>query len=610
MKYLITGASGLLGQDIIKELLNQGVLPQNIYGGTSKTFDITNIKKINKVITEFQPDVIIHCAAYTNTEQAEKDFELAHNINVIGTENLIKNIQNTNVKFFFISSDYVFDDTNFKEYFPDDKTHALNVYGKTKILGENIVRKYPNSFIIRTAWLFGLGGENFINTMLDVAQSQKQAQVVSDQIGSPTSTSDLAKTLIDMANTNKYGTYHVVNEGFVDRASFVRYIYQKQNLLVGIKNILTENTSSKIKRPLNTKLNTDNLTKNGFSKLPSWQEATDEYLEKLQTQNFRYNNYPNYLVTGGVGFIGSNFLLYMTAKYPDINFICLDKLTYAGDFNNIIPLLNLPNFKFIKGDITDPVLVDSLFKKHDFTKVINFAAESHVDNSIANPSVFLKTNILGTQNLMDACLKYKVPHFHQISTDEVYGDLGLNNTEKFNKNSLVKPSNPYAVSKASADMLVKSYAHTYGLNYTISRCSNNYGPKQDVEKLIPMCISKALQNEPILLHGDGSSVRDWICVEDHVKAIDLILHQAEFGSLYNLGGNYQCSNLEVAKTILKYLKKDLSLLKFITDRQGQDQRYAMDYSKIQKELGWQPQENFEDKIKETIEYYKKMTYKK
>lgn len=309
------------------------------------------------------------------------------------------------------------------------------------------------------------------------------------------------------------------------------------------------------------------------------------------------------LVTGGAGFIGSNFLNYMVKKYPKYEWFCLDALTYAGDLKYLSPIINLKNFKFIFGNILDTDLIDNLFKENRFDKVINFAAESDVDKSIQESKIFMETNIIGTKNLLDACVKYKVQHFHQISTDEVYGDLGLNSSAYFNEETPLKPSNPYAVSKASADMLVMSYVRTYNLFATISRCSNNYGPHQHKEKFIPMAITNLLNDNPICIHGDGSAIRDWIYVQDHVKAIDLIIHSIKKSGIYNIGGHCQKSILEVGLEIVKIMKKNNNMIQYIQDRKGQDLKYAVDTSKIEKELNWKTECNFEDYLKSTIDWY-------
>ena len=311
-----------------------------------------------------------------------------------------------------------------------------------------------------------------------------------------------------------------------------------------------------------------------------------------------------YLITGGAGFIGSNFMHYMTAIYPNDTFICIDALTYAGNYNNIKILEERDNFKFIHGDITNRELIDKLFEKEKFDYVVNFAAESHVDNSIKNPTIFLTTNILGTQTLMDACRKYGIKRYHQVSTDEVYGDLPLDRPDLlFKETNPIKASSPYSASKASADLLVQAYARTFGLPVTISRCSNNYGPYQFPEKLIPVVISKALNNEPIPVYGNGSNVRDWIHVHDHNVGVDLILKNGKNGEIYNLGGHSEKTNLEVVKTILKQLGKPESLITFVTDRPGHDLRYAIDSSKVEEELGWKLTYNFNKGIEDTVNWY-------
>ena len=311
-----------------------------------------------------------------------------------------------------------------------------------------------------------------------------------------------------------------------------------------------------------------------------------------------------FLVTGGAGFIGSNYLHYVVNKYPNDNFVCLDALTYAGNYNNIEALEKKKNYKFIKGDIRDKELVNKLFKKEKFDIIINFAAESHVDNSIKDPNLFADTNILGTMNLLNASKEFNVKRYHQISTDEVYGDLPLNRPDLlFTEENPIHTSSPYSASKAGADLQVLAYARTFKLPVTISRCSNNYGPYQFPEKLIPVVILKALNNEPIPVYGKGENVRDWIHVHDHNVGVDLIVRNGKPGEIYNLGGHSEKTNLEVVKTILKQLKKPESLITYVTDRPGHDLRYAIDSNKIEKELGWKRSYKFDEGIKETIDWY-------
>jgi len=312
----------------------------------------------------------------------------------------------------------------------------------------------------------------------------------------------------------------------------------------------------------------------------------------------------NILVTGGAGFIGSNFIFHMLSKYPDYRIVCLDALTYAGNLKTLKPVMNNDNFRFVKGDIRDRDLVFDLFAEEDFDMVVNFAAESHVDRSIKDPGVFLETNIMGTQVLMDICREYGIERFHQVSTDEVYGDLPLDKPElMFTEETSITTSSPYSASKASADLLVEAYHRTFGLPVTISRCSNNYGPYQFPEKLIPLMISKSLAEEELPVYGKGENVRDWLYVKDHCRAIDLILHKGNEGEVYNIGGHNERSNLEVVKTILDELDKPESLITFVEDRAGHDLRYAIDPTKIGNELGWEPTILFDEGIKKTIKWY-------
>jgi len=310
------------------------------------------------------------------------------------------------------------------------------------------------------------------------------------------------------------------------------------------------------------------------------------------------------IVTGGAGFIGGNFVHYMLNKYNDYKIICLDALTYAGNMETLEPVKDNPNFKFYKADIADRDAVYEIFEKEKPDIIVNFAAESHVDRSIDNPGIFLQTNVIGTGVLMDACRKYGITRYHQVSTDEVYGDLPLDRPDLFfTETTPLHTSSPYSASKASADLLVQAYHRTFKLPVTISRCSNNYGPYHFPEKLIPLMIANALADKELPVYGKGENVRDWLYVEDHCSAIDLIIHKGRVGEVYNIGGHNEKTNLEVVKIILKELGKSEDLIRYVTDRPGHDMRYAIDPTKIHNELGWLPETKFEDGIKKTIKWY-------
>ena len=310
------------------------------------------------------------------------------------------------------------------------------------------------------------------------------------------------------------------------------------------------------------------------------------------------------VVTGGAGFIGSNFIFYMLGEHPDYRIICLDKLTYAGNLSTLAPVMNHPNFRFAKVDICDRGAVYRLFEEEHPDIVVNFAAETHVDRSIEDPGVFLQTNIMGTAVLMDACRRYGIQRYHQVSTDEVYGDLPLDRPDLFfTEETPIHTSSPYSSSKAGADLLVMAYYRTYGLPVSISRCSNNYGPYQFPEKLIPLMIANALADKPLPVYGEGLNVRDWLYVEDHCKAIDLIIHRGRVGEVYNVGGHNEKQNIEIVKIICRELCKPESLITHVGDRKGHDMRYAIDPTKIHNELGWLPETKFEDGIQETIRWY-------
>lgn len=316
------------------------------------------------------------------------------------------------------------------------------------------------------------------------------------------------------------------------------------------------------------------------------------------------------IVTGGAGFIGSNFIFHILNKYPNYRVICLDKLTYAGNLSTLESVMDNSNFRFVKADICDREAVYKLFEEEKPDIVVNFAAESHVDRSIENPGVFLQTNIIGTSVLLDACRTYGIKRYHQVSTDEVYGDLPLDRPDLFfTETTPIHTSSPYSSSKAAADLLVLAYHRTYGLPVTISRCSNNYGPYHFPEKLIPLMIVNCLNGKPLPVYGEGLNVRDWLYVEDHCKAIDLIIHKGREGEVYNVGGHNEMRNIDIVKLICKNLdelgvtKDSERLITYVADRKGHDLRYAIDPTKIHDELGWLPETKFEDGIKKTIKWY-------
>ena len=310
------------------------------------------------------------------------------------------------------------------------------------------------------------------------------------------------------------------------------------------------------------------------------------------------------LITGGAGFIGSNFIFYEREKHPEIDLICVDKLTYAGNLATLAPVMDDPKFKFIRADIADREAIYAIFEAEKPDVVVNFAAESHVDRSIENPGIFLQTNVLGTQVLLDACRKYGIERYHQVSTDEVYGDLPLDRPDLFfTEKTPLHTSSPYSASKASSDLLCNAYQRTYGLPITISRCSNNYGPYQFPEKLIPLMIANALADKPLPVYGEGLNVRDWLYVEDHCAAIDMILLGGKVGQVYNIGGHNEMRNIDIVKRILGILDKPESLITYVTDRKGHDMRYAIDPTFIHNELGWLPATKFEDGIVKTVKWY-------
>lgn len=310
------------------------------------------------------------------------------------------------------------------------------------------------------------------------------------------------------------------------------------------------------------------------------------------------------IVTGGAGFIGSNFIFYIMEAHPDYRIVCLDKLTYAGNLSTLKSVMDKPQFRFVRLDICDRKGVYELFKEEKPDIVVNFAAESHVDRSIEDPSIFLQTNIIGTSVLLDASRKCGIQRYHQVSTDEVYGDLPLDRPDLFfTEETPIHTSSPYSSSKAGADLLVLAYQRTYELPVTISRCSNNYGPYHFPEKLIPLTIINCLNDKPLPVYGEGLNVRDWLYVEDHCKAIDFIIHKGRIGEVYNVGGHHEMKNIDIVKLIVHELGKSENLITHVEDRKGHDLRYAIDPAKIHKELGWLPETKFQDGIRKTIKWY-------
>ena len=595
MKILVTGASGQLGFDVVKHLKT---LNHEVIGTSSQDLDITNAQQVQKFIENLKPDAVVHCAAYTAVDNAEDDYENCYKVNTLGTKHIAAAAQSVGAKLVYISTDYVFNGQGDQFFETTEKTAPLSVYGKTKLLGEQEATTLCNkTFVVRISWVFGINGKNFVKTMLSLSETRKELNVVADQIGSPTYTVDLAKLIAQMLETEKYGIYHATNEDICSWHEFATAIFKEAGINdMKLTPVKTEEYPAKAARPKNSRLSKDCLENAGFNRLPTWQDALKRYIKELKGAN-------KYLITGGAGFIGGNFCHYMLEKYPFSQFVCLDALTYAGNMETLADIIDNPNFKFVKGNICDKALVENLFETEKFDYVINFAAETHVDRSIENPKVFLESNIIGVQTLMDACRKYGIKRFHQVSTDEVYGDLPLDRPDLFfTENTPIHTSSPYSASKAGADLLVQAYHRTFKLPVTISRCSNNYGAYQFPEKLIPLIISKALKNQPLPVYGKGENVRDWLHVLDHCSAIDLIIHNAKDGEIFNVGGHNERTNLEVVKTILKALNKPESLITYVTDRPGHDRRYAINPEKLERELGWKPKYNFESGILETIKW--------
>lgn len=444
---------------------------------------------------------------------------------------------------------------------------------------------------MRTSWLYSASGSNFAKTMRRPGRERSQVSVVADQVGTPTCAREGALAVMELLH-----------------------------LACEVVSIPPGDFPVEASRPFYSVLSGTRWANASGRSVPHWREALGRRIQKPANPNLSLMK--SILVTGGAGFIGSNFIPYFAARYPGYRLVNLDKLTYAGNPENLSECSAMPNYIFERGDITDAPFVDNLMKKYDVRGIIHFAAESHVDNSIAGPRAFVETNFVGTFTLLDAARRhwmsapgtsrpgYEGCRFHHISTDEVYGSLGP--AGAFSETTPYAPNSPYSASKAGSDFLVRSYFHTYGMEVTTSNCSNNYGPKQHGEKLIPTIIRQALAGEPIPIYGNGGHVRDWLYVLDHCKAIDLVFHRGRPGETYNVGGNGEKTNLEIVAAICALLDQWAprpdgarydELVAFVPDRPGHDLRYAIDFAKIAGELGWQPEESFETGIAKTVRWY-------
>ena len=621
---LITGGAGQLATEFsrfFKENSIEFIAPKRA------ELDIRDFEKVREFVKSNGVTLIINCAAYNFVDKAEEEPEMAYSVNAFAVENLAKVAKELDIEFVTYSTDFVFDGEKMKPYTEEDEVNPISVYGKSKVLGERLALKANDkTYIFRVSWVFGKGEANFIEQVKRWMEREKIA-LASDQISSPTSTVDIVCMTMKMLELKekRYGIYHLSGEGEASRYEQGQYILEK----LGYKGEIIEARCSDFTpydiRPKYSKLCSSKIEKLLEIQIPSWKTRVDEYLEVKKI----------YLVTGGAGFIGANFVKYMLEKYENIEIVILDKLTYAGNLGTIREELKDNRVTFFKGDICNRELVENIFMAHDIDAVVNFAAESHVDRSIENPGIFLETNILGTQNLMEVAKAFwtigkdgngypiykEGKKFHHVSTDEVYGSLSLDDP-MFTERTPLDPRSPYSASKASADMMVVAYGETYKFPFNITRCSNNYGPYHFPEKLIPLIIKNILAGKKLPVYGKGDNIRDWLYVVDHCKAIDIVLSQAPTHQIYNIGGFNEEQNINIVKltidTIARIMKNEpqyrsvltteveninYDLITYVQDRLGHDARYAIDPTKIVNELGWYPETEFTDGIEKTIRWY-------
>ena len=476
----------------------------------------------------------------------------------------------------------------------------LSVYGKSKLAAEEALRESGcDHLLVRTQWLYGPGGKNFILTILDKARRGETLKVASDQTGCPTFTKDLADAVLRLVEAGARGTVHFSNEGETTWFDLARFVLKgRSSPSATLLPAATRDLPYPAPRPAYSVLSKEKYRGiTGESPRP-WEDAVKEFLSipfRREAERMKV------LITGAAGFIGSNFVRYALKAHADWDVVVVDKLTYAGNLANLADVARDPRFRFHRADICDADAIGRIFAEEKPDAVINFAAETHVDRSIDDPSLFLRTNILGTQTLMDAARKIGVARYLQISTDEVYGSLGP--TGKFSEESPLRPNSPYAASKTSADLLVRAYFKTYGLPTLVTRCSNNYGPYQFPEKLIPFFVTLLHEGKPVPVYGDGMNVRDWIHVDDHSRAVDAVLLRGRPGQVYNVGGGNERTNIEITKLLIEAMGKDASSMKFVSDRPGHDRRYAIDDTRIRTELGVVPQVPFKEGLEATVRWY-------
>ena len=517
------------------------------------------------------------------------------------------------------SSDYVFDGEKGSEYFEEDTPSPVNKYGASKLAGEDEIRKVSDDHLIfRLSWLFGSGKQNFLYKLRQWAEKGGTVRVSGDEISVPTYVEDVVEITLAAIERGLKGLFHLTNSGKTSRFGFAEHYIEKSGLRASLEKVPMSTFVTKARRPKYSAMSNAKIVRELNVEIPSWQDAVERYIKKTGTVRDQdetravdiglparekekriMGDVKTILVTGGSGFIGSNFIRYMLEQHDDLRIVNFDALTYAGNPDNLSSLEGESRYSFVKGDITDFDSVDAVMKGVD--QVVHFAAESHVDRSICGPEIFTRTNVLGTQVLLDSAKENRIKRFIHVSTDEVYGSLGKDGF--FTEKTKLAPNSPYSASKAASDLLARAYFKTYGFPVITTRCSNNYGPYQFPEKLIPLMITNALENKSLPIYGDGLNVRDWLYVIDHCSAIDAVRHKGRDGEIYNIGGNNECQNIDIVKNILKELDKPDSLIEFVEDRLGHDRRYAIDAAKLKNDIGWEPSVHFEEGLKNTIRWY-------
>lgn len=594
-----------------------------VWAGTGREVDVTDPDALEAYSVGKSIDWVVNCAAYTDVERAETEGDVCQATNAEGAFHLARWAQAHGASLVHFSSDYVFSGQSGKPYREDDAVGPLNVYGMTKVEAEEMIRAHcQRHYIVRTSWLYGASQRNFVATMVSRMREEPELRVIDDQIGCPTWSRDLARVVVELMRrgTGLWGTYHLAGEGHCSRFQYAQAIFdeaQKAGILdhrlsVNIIPVTSDQYPTKAQRPEYSVLSKEKLKATFGLSLPPWRASLKAFL----SQEYRLHNPKAILVTGGAGFIGSHFIRYLfTVAGFGGTVVNYDKLTYASQVPSLddIEATQGDRYVFLQGDIADSSAVELALRTHQVDAIVHFAAESHVDRSISGPDEFLRTNILGTYTLLQAAKKVwgerTDVRFHHVSTDEVYGSLG--DSGSFLETDAYDPRSPYSASKASSDHLVKAWYHTYGLPVTVSHCSNNYGPHQHREKLIPHMIHKLLEGKLLPVYGDGKNVRDWIYVEDHVSAVWAIVTRGRLGESYNIGGENEWTNLDLVRLLCqrvahiqgKAAEPYLSLITHVKDRPGHDRRYALDCTKIKTQLHWTPRVTFEQGLDTTIRWY-------